>query len=169
MAAEALLPISGGIKAGQGLAWDTRHQHTHAGVYISVRKRYLFPPPLLKMIFFPPLATHCFSTPIVAFLLYFFPILLLFYPFTSSFLIFFPLSSLFIPLSSFFFYIFPLFLFDFSYFSPQMTSADTSPPPGGGYFPIYRPLHTLCTHITVAQPDSRQFIYPFSGTLMYFQ
>jgi hypothetical protein len=38
------------------------------GVYISVRKRYLFPPPLLKMIFFPPLATCRFSTPMVAFL-----------------------------------------------------------------------------------------------------
>jgi hypothetical protein len=38
-----------------------------SGVYISVRKRYLFPPPLLKMIFFPPLATHHFSTSIVAF------------------------------------------------------------------------------------------------------
>jgi hypothetical protein len=37
------------------------------GVYILVRKRYLFPP-LMKMIFFPPLATHSFSTPIVAFL-----------------------------------------------------------------------------------------------------
>jgi hypothetical protein len=39
------------------------------------------------------------------------------------------------------FYIFPLFLFAFSYFSPQMTLADISPPPGGGYFPIYRPLY----------------------------
>ncbi len=38
-----------------------------AGVYISVRKQYLFPPPLLKMIFFPPLATCRFSTSIVAF------------------------------------------------------------------------------------------------------
>ncbi len=28
--------------------------------------------------------------------------------------------------------IFPLFLFVFSYFFPQMTSADISPPPGGG-------------------------------------
>ncbi len=38
------------------------------GVYILVRKRYLFPPPLMKIIFFPPLATRSFSTPIVAFL-----------------------------------------------------------------------------------------------------
>ncbi len=40
------------------------------GVYISVRKLYLFPPPspLLTIIFFPPVATCQFSTPIMAFL-----------------------------------------------------------------------------------------------------
>jgi hypothetical protein len=38
-----------------------------AGVYISVRKRYLFPPPSENDIF-PPLVLRHFSTPIVAFL-----------------------------------------------------------------------------------------------------
>ncbi len=41
--------------------------YTRTGVYISVRKRYFFPPPSENYIF-PPLATCCFSTPIVAFL-----------------------------------------------------------------------------------------------------
>jgi hypothetical protein len=38
------------IPAGQSYSQDDENK---AGVYISVRKRYLFPPPLLKMIFFP--------------------------------------------------------------------------------------------------------------------
>ncbi len=118
-----------------------------SGVYISVRKQYLSPPPpLLKMILFPPLATSRFSTPIVAFLPKFFSILHLFYPVSSLFLIFFPLSSFFFPLSSFFFplssfffYIFPLFLFPFSNFFPQMASADIPPPGGGGIFQYIDP------------------------------
>jgi hypothetical protein len=110
------------------------------GVYILVQKQYLFPPPPSENDIFPPLATHRFLTPIVAFLPYFFLFLQLFYPFTSPFLIFFtlssfsPLSSFFFPLSSFFLYIFPLFLFTFSYFFPQMTSADIFSFPQGGIF-----------------------------------
>jgi hypothetical protein len=64
------------------------------------------------------------------------------FPFFFLFSNFFPLSSFFFPLSSLFFHIFRLFLLVFSYFFPQMTSADISPPPGGGYFPLYRPLQT---------------------------
>ncbi len=59
---------------GLGTTCQTNHSRSLTGlvtvlpgVYISVRKRYLFPPPLLKMIFFPLLATHRFSTSIVAF------------------------------------------------------------------------------------------------------
>ncbi len=52
--------------------------------------------------------------------------------------------------SPFFLFLFPFFLFllhfpffppfAFSYFFPQVTSADISPPQGGRYFLIYRPL-----------------------------
>ncbi len=61
--------------------------------------------------------------------------------FTIRFTLLLTLFSFF-SLSSFFFYIFPLFLFDFSKFFPQTTSAEIFFPSGGGggYFPIYRPL-----------------------------
>jgi hypothetical protein len=53
-----------GIQMDRGR--DTKGQGKGPGVCISVRKLYLFPPPQLKIIFFPPLATHHFLTPIVA-------------------------------------------------------------------------------------------------------
>ncbi len=61
-----------------------------ARVFILVRKRCLFPPTLFKNDIFSPLMTHCFFTPIVPCLPLFFPILHLFYPFTSHFHFFFP-------------------------------------------------------------------------------
>ncbi len=122
----------------------SRFQQTQQGSIFWSENDIYSPPPLLKMIFFPPLATCHFSTPIVAFFPKIFPILHLFYPFTSPFLIFFPPYSFFFSLSSFFFYIFPLFLFIFSYFFPQMTSADIFPPPqgGGGVFSIIQTPET---------------------------
>ncbi len=109
------------------------------GLYFGPKT--IFPPPLLKMIFFPPLTIRRFTTPIVVFLPSFFPILHLFYSFTSPFLIFFPLSF-FCPFSSFFFYIFPFFSSPFHIFSPKWHRLIFYPPPGGGrgYFPTYRPL-----------------------------
>jgi hypothetical protein len=72
----------------------------------------IYPHPPSENDIFPPLATRRFSTPIVAFLIKFFPVLQLFYPLTSPFISFFRLSS-------FFFYIFPLYLLAFSSFSPK--------------------------------------------------
>jgi hypothetical protein len=73
------------------------------GVYISVRKRYLFPPPPSEnYIFFPPLATRRFWTPIVAFfslILPYFAFILPFYFLFSHFL------------SPFFLFLFPFFHF----------------------------------------------------------
>ncbi len=85
-------------------------------------KTIFIPPPSENDIFPPSCDTVFFFYSHRAFL----PILQLFYPFTSPFLIFFPLSF-------FFLYIFPLFLFAFSYFFPQMTSAYI-PPQGGQVF-----------------------------------
>jgi hypothetical protein len=106
------------------------------GLYFGP-KMIIVPPPLLK-IFFPPLATRRFSTPIVVFCLTFsifciyFTLLLPYFSFSFPFLSF---SFFFFPLSFFFFYIFPFFLFAFSYIFAQMTSANISPPPwGGGIF-----------------------------------
>ncbi len=78
-----------------------------------------------------------------------FPFLQLFYPFTSLFLFSFTFSHF---LSPFFLFLlhFPPFLFASSYFFPQMTSADISPP-GGEYFPIYWPLgrHAVQNYQTI--------------------
>ncbi len=82
-------------------------------------KNYIYPPPLLKMIFFAPLATRLFLTPIMAFLPQFFPILHLFYSFTSSFLIFFPHSSFFFPFLLFSFSFSPFFSSPFHIFSSK--------------------------------------------------
>jgi hypothetical protein len=95
------------------------------GVYISVRKRYLFPPPSENDIFSHSYDTMFFDSHcgLFALILPYFAIIL---PFTSPFLIFFPLSSFFLPLPPFSFSFLPFsfafspfFLFTFSYFSPK--------------------------------------------------
>jgi hypothetical protein len=116
------------------------------GVYKKGFKNNIYSPPLLKMIFFPPLATCHFSTPTVGL----FSLILPYFAFTLTF--YFPFSHFLSPfllfLFPFFLFLFhfpPLFPFTFSYFFPQMTSADIFLPPkgGGGYFPIYRPWLNL--------------------------
>jgi hypothetical protein len=92
------------------------------------------------MIFFPPLGTCRFSTPNVAFLPKFFPILHLFYPFTSPFSLFLSTFFLFFPLLSFFTFS-PFVSSSFHIFSPQMTSADISP---GGIFSLSLPDFDRC-------------------------
>ncbi len=102
------------------------------GVYISVRKRCsLFP--LLQKIFFAPLATHSFSTPLGGLFALIFPILHLFYPaFYFPFSHFFP----FLP-----FLHFPPFSLPLSIFFPQMTSAEI-PPGEGGKGGIFSNIYT---------------------------
>ncbi len=110
---------------------------------------FILPSPFPKMIFFPlsdttffklPLWPFCLNSPYFAFIL----------PFSFTFLFSYPFL-LFFPLSSFFFCIFPLFLFPFSYFSPQVTSADI-PPEGKRYFQHIDPcqevyiLYSIGTH-----------------------
>ncbi len=101
-----------------------------------IPKTILIPPPtLLKMIFFPPLRTYCYFTPIVAFCLdsslfciYFTLLLPLFYFLFSLFLPFsFPIIPFSLTFSSFFI------------FFPWMPSTDI-PPPRGGDISIYRTL-----------------------------
>ncbi len=106
------------------LQWSKLNACTR-GLYFGPKIIFI-PFLLLKMNdIFLPLVTCRFSTSIMVLLPCFFPILHLFYPFTSPFLIFFPLSS-------FFFYIFPFFLFAFSYFSPKWHRLIS--PPRGRYF-----------------------------------
>jgi hypothetical protein len=104
-----------------------------SGICISVQKRYLFPPSYENDIF-PPLSTHHFSTPIVAFLPENYPTLHLFplFSFSSPFYHFFP----FLPCS----FTFSPFFSSTFYIFPKMTLANIPPPRGRGYFPIYRPL-----------------------------
>ncbi len=97
--------------------------------------------PLLKIIFFPPLATR-FSTPIVAF----FSLILPYFAFTLTF--YFPFSHF---LSPFLLFIFPFFLFllhfppffssPFHIFSLKWSLADifSSPPGWGGIFQYIDP------------------------------
>jgi hypothetical protein len=88
------------------------------GLYIGPEKIiYRIPVPLSKMIFFPPLATRRFLTPVVPYLPYFLPILYLFYPFISYFFFFFSFFPFFL-FSPFFRFVFhfpflslPLFIF----------------------------------------------------------
>jgi hypothetical protein len=99
-------------------------ENVSTGVYISVRKRYLFPPPSENYIFSPSRDTSffdCHRGLFVLLLPYFAIILPFYFPFSHF------LSPFFL-----FFYIFPLFLFAFSYFFPKMTSPDIFSPPGGG-------------------------------------
>ncbi len=125
-----------------------------SGVYVLVWKPYLFPPPFMKIIFFP-LPRMLFFDSHRGLLAVIFPYLLLFYLFTSLFLIFFPHSSFFFSLFLFF-HIFPLFLFAFSYFFPQMSSADISPPQGGIFQYIYPWL--LCQFINISCPTTAAFL-----------
>ncbi len=114
-------------------------QGVSAGVYISVRKWYLFPPPLLKNDIFSPSRDMSFFDShrgLFALILPYFEFILPFYfPFShflSPFLLF--LSPFFLFLSYF-----PLFsLCLFIFFPPNDISWYF--PPQGGYFPINRPL-----------------------------
>ncbi len=57
-----------------GRIWSIEKEYKiEAGVYISVQKQYLFPPPSSENVIFLPLMTCHFLTPIVAFQPYFFP------------------------------------------------------------------------------------------------
>ncbi len=94
-----------------------------ASLYFGLKTIFI-PPLLFGNDIFPPLVTHCFSTPILPFVPLFFLFLHLFYPFTFHFLFFFSVSY-------FFFYIFPLFSIPFSYFFPPITF----PPGQEGIFP----------------------------------
>ncbi len=138
----------GFLKAQMWLANNSRC------LYFGSKTIFLSPPPLLKIIFSPPLASCCFFQ-------------LLSWPFYinySQFYIYFTLLSFSFPfppfLSPFSFFFSPLFFLPFSFtFSPffsspfhiftQKTSADNWSLPKGGrrYFPAYRPLNnksSLC-------------------------
>ncbi len=116
----------------------------NTGVYISVRNRYLFPPPPFWKWYFFPLSRHViFWLPLRPFCLN----SSLFCIYFTLFLIFFPLSSFFFPLLPFSFlfllFSFTFFLFfssPFHIFSPNDIGWYFPLPQGGGYFPIYRPL-----------------------------
>ncbi len=117
-----------------------RQSRLHSGVYISVQKRYLSPPPHSENDIFPPLATCRFSTTIVAFLPYIFPILHLFHlflPFYSFLLLPFP-SPFFLFLLHFPSFSLPLFIF----FSPKWHRLIFSSQ-GGGFQYIDPCLHCL--------------------------
>ncbi len=99
-------------------------------VYISVWKRYLSPPPLRKMIFFP-LSPH---------VVFWLPS----WPFCLNSSLFWNYFTLLLPLFSFSFPFLPFSLTfsPFSYFFPQIKSADI-PPRGGGIFQYIGP----CVHM----------------------
>ncbi len=111
------------------------------GLYFHLKT--IFIPPFPKMIFFSPRKTLFFNSyrALFALILPYFFFFHLFYLLTSHFL-----SFSFSLLPVFPFYSFSLTLPPFSlplsiFPPPQMPSADIfSPPRGGGYFPIYRPL-----------------------------
>ncbi len=113
--------------------------------------QYLFPCPLLKIIFSPSHSTLFFDSHCGLFALilpYFAIILPFFIPFSHF------LSSFFLFLSSFFLFSFlflpfslkfsPFFSSPFHIFSPKWHWLIFTPPPGG-YFPIYRPLSQYIT------------------------
>jgi hypothetical protein len=120
----------------------------NAGVYISIRKQYLFPPPPSENEIFSPsrdMSFFDFHHGLFALILPNFASILPFYfPFSHFLSPFF----LFFSLSSFFIYIFLLFLFTFSYFFPQMTSADI-PPPRGGIFQYIDPWGNVKVRVRV--------------------
>ncbi len=114
--------------------------HSQGSIFPSKSDIYP-PPPLLKMIFFSPLATCRFSTPIVAFFFLnsslfciFFTLLLPLFSFSFPF---FPFSFPFLPFS---FTFSPFFSSPFHIFSPKCHRLIFPPSGGGGYFPVYRPL-----------------------------
>jgi hypothetical protein len=104
-----------------------------AGVYVSVRKRYLFPPPpFWKWYFFPPLGTSRFFDShhsLFALILPYFAFILPFnFPFSQF------LSPFFIFLSPFFLFSFifsPFFSSPFHIFSPKWHWLIFPPPQGG--------------------------------------
>ncbi len=122
-------------------SWEYfNYLHVNAGVYISVQKRYWFPPSFWKW-FFPPLATHqffllvsrpfCLNSTLLCFL---FPLLLPLFSFSFPFL---PFSFPFLPFS---FTYSPLFSSTFHFFPPNNIGWYYPPTPSWWYFPIYRPL-----------------------------
>jgi hypothetical protein len=117
--------IGGGI--GIGISW-------RAGVYILVRKRYLFAPPSENDIFSPSRDTLFFNSHhglFASHLAYFAIILPFYFPFSHF------LSPFFLFLSSFFLFLlhFPLFSLRLFIFFPLNDIGRYSPPPrGGGIF-----------------------------------
>jgi hypothetical protein len=109
------------------LAWVNR-LIVPTGVYIFRSENYIYsPPPLLKMFFFFPLSQH------IVLRLPSWPFCLNSSLFCNHFTLLFPLYSFPFPFLPFSFPFLPFsftfssfFLFAFSYFSPQMTSADIS-------------------------------------------
>jgi hypothetical protein len=117
-----------------------------SGVYISVRKLYLFPPsPLLKMIFFPLSRHIVFRLPAwhVALIL----------RYLHLFTLLFPLFSFSFPFLPFSFTFPPFFSSPFQIFFPQMTSADISPGGGGVFSNLETPVlnlgRYLCSQVNV--------------------
>ncbi len=103
-----------------------------SGVYISVRKQYLFPPPFWKLYFFPLSRHVVFWLPSLPFCLNssllcnYFTLLLPLLSFSFPFL---PFSSPFLPFS---FTFSPFFFSPFHIFSPKWHRLIFPPPPGGG-------------------------------------
>jgi hypothetical protein len=125
---------SSSISSPSSSLWNREKERRREGICVS---RYQSANHLSQFwnSLYPPARGLCFGPKTIffsniflsLFLSYSFPILHLFYAFTSHFLFFFRLSS-------FFFFIFTLCFFPFSYFSPQITSADIPPWQGGGVF-----------------------------------
>jgi hypothetical protein len=90
--------------------------HLISGVYISGSENYIYPPPPPEKDIFPPLTAHYFSTPVVSFLPWFFPVLHLYFTLllpVFSYKFFSPFFLLLLHFPSFYL---PLFKF-----LPQMT------------------------------------------------
>ncbi len=106
----------------------------HSGVYISIRKWFLFPPLSENDIFSPSRDTSFFDSHHGLFALhlaYFAFILPFYFPFLSFSFPFLPFSFTFSPFS----------FSPFHIFSPKWHRLIFPPP--GGYFPKYRPLITF--------------------------
>ncbi len=109
------------LYVGQGHSWfvyaDGKPILFIRGLYFGPKTIFIPPPPLLKMIFFPPTRHVVFYSHwgFYALILPYFAFILPFYFPFSHFLLYFPPFSL------------RLFIF-----FPQISSADISPPQGGG-------------------------------------